>query len=726
MAKFAAPHFVKEVPEVSNWKKDYKFVLVESLEQLQEICRGEHKYVSYDTETSSLDPETGFMVGFSFSFDGKTGYYVPVNHIVPPSLGRAAIGVFLPVLLSTPHVFMFNSRFDIRFTEFELYRMEQEGWKFNIPRGVNGRPSLEQVKVLDTAECLFAADSNQKMPNLKGEERRYLGWRADTFEETIGDSANFHQTDPHDSYVYAGADALGTFNLVKPAMTYFLEGKLASKINQECLYAIMTMEDNGIRVDPEYLEAQIDGIEEEIRSTNQKIYDMVGYPFKLGSPKQLGDALISLGLNTEAFTKKGEMKVSIDALEIMNRKTPHPIVDLLVRSSKLDKYLNSYIRPLAGYAREKEGRCRFAYHTTLVPTARLASGADKKNSYFTHMNIQAQPKPHPHFYYPAETIEQTTHSVLGHNFAYDPTQNSKVTIESTSHVENLRSAYLPEEDCWWVSIDYSGQELRIIANYSNDEDWIHTFLTGGDIHKAVAYKIWGKDGYNKERRKQAKIANFAMCYGANAYTLKDKIGFATLEEAQKFEQEYKQGNPNLFAFLESKIREGRKTGTVYNYLGYPRRVRGYFQSDDYHCRSFAKRTCMNTPVQSIGAFLIKVAITRLHRRILSDPDLKGCKLLNTIHDEVNLSVPKSLGEKGIIKLADCFYIKLPGWPVPFECSVEVGERWGSCFPFLIKNDPNDPENKDKRFLEPKWEEYKPTEVQESHKVETIQEEDFDI
>ena len=49
-------------------------------------------------ETSDLNHEKGFIVGISFAFDGKTGYYIPINHYQDISLGGHSYRDVLQVL----------------------------------------------------------------------------------------------------------------------------------------------------------------------------------------------------------------------------------------------------------------------------------------------------------------------------------------------------------------------------------------------------------------------------------------------------------------------------------------------------------------------------------------------------------------------------------------------------------------------------------------------------
>ena len=55
---------------------------LDSKEKLFEVIEsiGEDTIVAFDTETTGLDTKNDKMVGFSFSYDDTTAYYVPIAH----------------------------------------------------------------------------------------------------------------------------------------------------------------------------------------------------------------------------------------------------------------------------------------------------------------------------------------------------------------------------------------------------------------------------------------------------------------------------------------------------------------------------------------------------------------------------------------------------------------------------------------------------------------------
>ena len=178
-------HWVSPAPLNEDWDKDLEFVLIRTLDDLR-VHDVEHKFVAWDTETSGLNPEMDWIVGFSFSFDGKTGYYVPVKHD-DIALGKEALDIFYSILKKAGTQLLYNCRFDQRFMEYAGY-------------------NLEGLPYYDAMNAIWLADTNMVLPSLKGSERHYMGWTPKTFSETLGDATTFQHVPAEDAYKYACLD----------------------------------------------------------------------------------------------------------------------------------------------------------------------------------------------------------------------------------------------------------------------------------------------------------------------------------------------------------------------------------------------------------------------------------------------------------------------------------------------------------------------------------------
>ena len=96
-----------------------------------------------------------------------------------------------------------------------------------------------------------------------------------------------------------------------------------------------------------------------------------------------------------------------------------------------------------------------------------------------------------------------------------------------------------------ISADYNQIELRLMANFSGDENMIADYLSGKDIHTATAGKIFGVDtsDVTSQMRRIAKSVNFGIIYGISAYGLSQNI-HSTTKEASEFINKYMEIYPH--------------------------------------------------------------------------------------------------------------------------------------------------------------------------------------
>lgn len=86
---------------------------------------------------------------------------------------------------------------------------------------------------------------------------------------------------------------------------------------------------------------------------------------------------------------------------------------------------------------------------------------------------------------------------------------------------DLRVLFRPPEGKKLIVADYSQIELRIAAEYVNDETMIKAFSEGKDLHRFTASLILGKeyDQITKDERQMAKAINFGLIYGISPRSL---------------------------------------------------------------------------------------------------------------------------------------------------------------------------------------------------------------
>lgn len=390
--------WVGAVPKIENWYKNFNFVLVESMEDLEKIFDGKKDfYMAFDTETTGLDFEEIDLVGYSFCLDGKTAYYVPVYHFqYSGNLGEESVKFIYDRMCEAKKVFMYNMRYDARIMEYYGYKDNKE--ELDKKRWLYAKFDMSKVSYYDVSVPVWIADTNIKYPSLKWASLHYLGIEQLHFDEVIEDAGSFFYLNPsdnQDTVFYAAADALCTFLLATNTVRYFQEGGWSAKFDNMMLYPLLHYENEKIWIEGSVLKEYYKIATDRVDKLERDVYNMIGNQINLNSPIQVSQAFERLGIDTGQRTDSGAMAVGIKVLADLPKEyvDNYPALRSYIEYKKTAKLISSYIKPfLKEY--ERRGYCRFAYKTTEVPTGRLACGKDGKNSFFSPINAQSIPKPH--------------------------------------------------------------------------------------------------------------------------------------------------------------------------------------------------------------------------------------------------------------------------------------------------------------------------------------------
>ena len=391
-AKIDYKHWVGAVPKVDSWYKNFNFVLVESMEDLENIFKDKKDYyLAFDTETTGLNFEEIDLVGYSFCLDGKTAYYVPVYHFqYEGNLGEESVKFIYERMCEAKKVFMYNMRYDARIMEYYGYKENKAD--LDKRRWMYVKFDMSKVDYYDVSVPVWLADTNQKYPSLKWSSLHFLGIEQLHFDEVIENAGSFFYLNPsenQDTVFYAAADALCTFLLATATVKYFSEGKYSAKFDNMVLYPLLHYENEKIWLDGDVLKNLYRVATERVDKMERDVYAMIGGQINLNSPVQVAQAFERLGIDTGERTSRGTMSVGIKILADLPREYVEKFSALksYINYKKTAKLLSSYIKPLMREY-ESRGYCRFAYKTTEVPTGRLACGKDGKNSFFSPINAQ--------------------------------------------------------------------------------------------------------------------------------------------------------------------------------------------------------------------------------------------------------------------------------------------------------------------------------------------------
>lgn len=372
-----------------------------------------------------------------------------------------------------------------------------------------------------------------------------------------------------------------------------LQLKLFTDIEQPLVEVLYEMEKNGISIDIEQIKSLSKIYHEELQEITKKIYSLADEEFNINSPKQLQSILFEK-LKIEY---KGKPGTSIEVLNAIADK--HEIVNYLIRYRKIAKLVNTYLDGMLNFVTE-DSKIHTTFMQRTTSTGRLSS---------REPNMQNLP------------IRDDEGKVLRKMFS--------------SSFENGSM----------ISADYNQIELRLIANFSKDENMIYDYLSGKDIHTATASKIFNValNEVNSNMRRIAKSVNFGIIYGISAYGLSQNIN-SSPKEAGEFIKKYMEIYPKVKEYGEKCVSDAKENGYSKTLMGRIRHIPD-INSANHTIRSFAERVAKNMPLQGSASDIIKIAMIKVYNRMKKE-NLKS-KLVLQIHDE--LIVDCYPGESQIVK-----------------------------------------------------------------------------
>ena len=248
-------------------------------------------------------------------------------------------------------------------------------------------------------------------------------------------------------------------------------------------------------------------------------------------------------------------------------------------------------------------------------------------------------------------------------------QNIPIRTELGSR---LRGYFVAAPGETLVDADYSQIELRILAHITGDEAMQQAFLSGADIHRATAAKIYHipESDVTHELRTSAKAINFGIMYGKGAYSLAKDIG-VTVKEADAFLKNYLAAFPNVSGYMDKTIADAKANGYVSTLFG-RRRALPELASSNFQVRSSGERMARNTPIQGTAADIIKLAMVHVWQR-LRDEKLQA-RLLLQVHDELIVEAPENEVEQ-VKRILKEEMEQVVSYSVPLTAEVGTGKTW---------------------------------------------------
>lgn len=399
--------------------------------------------------------------------------------------------------------------------------------------------------------------------------------------------------------------------------------RLLAEVELPLALVLADMERTGMLVDKEGLVAFGEKMKQELEGCLARIYEQVGYEFNVNSPKQLGEALfVKLGLPPRKKTKSG---YSTNAETLESLRSEHPVIDDILQYRTYQKLNSTYVEGLLKVI-GPDGRMHSTFNQTEARTGRLSS---------SEPNMQNIPIRTP----------------LG---------------------SQLRQFFVAKPGCTLVDADYSQIELRLLAHISGDESMRQAFLTGQDIHRSTAAKIYNlpPEMITPALRSSAKAVNFGIVYGIGAFSLSRDIN-VSVKEADQFIKNYLATFPGVKNYMDETIAHGTEKGYVTTLFG-RRRALPELASKNHNLRALGERMAMNTPIQGTAADVIKLAMVKVWRRLRAER--LAAKLILQVHDELIVEAPETEAET----VARILKEEMEGavsYSVPLTADVGQGKTW---------------------------------------------------
>jgi len=222
----------------------------------------------------------------------------------------------------------------------------------------------------------------------------------------------------------------------------------------------------------------------------------------------------------------------------------------------------------------------------------------------------------------------------------------------------------------FVDSDYSQIELRILAHMSGDEKLIEAYNSGQDIHSTTASQVFHVpfEEVTPLLRRNAKAVNFGIVYGISAFGLSQDLDISR-KEAQEYIDRYFETYPKIKEFIDKTVEDAKaegKTTTIYGRI----RPIPELTSSNFMQRQFGERVAMNAPIQGTAADIIKIAMIRVHDRLIREG--YASRLILQVHDELLIETKES-EKDAVIALLEEEMRQVATLSVPLE----VGTAWGS-------------------------------------------------
>ncbi|MBK8813125.1 MAG: hypothetical protein IPN69_20670 [Acidobacteria bacterium] len=479
--------------------------------------------------------------------------------------------------------------------------------------------------IFDTmlASQLIAAGDQDRRHNLAEVAAFFLGIEVDKSEQVSDWSAA--ELSPS-QIQYAAKDAAVMIALRERIVERLKQDELinAAKLEFDCVMPIAAMELNGFYIDQGRWREQLERVKKQLAVIAAELQQMLSAgvaqaslfgvaEINLDSQAQVLDALKNLGVPVPDSTRQWQ-------LEPLAHK--YPVVAKLLEYRGAAKAVSSFGENILEFINPGTARIHSDFRQIGAPSGRFSS--------------------------------------------------SKPNVQQIPHEEEYRRCFRAPDGRKLIIADYSQIELRILADFSGDENFISAFESGADFHKITASQVFNvpAEEVTPDQRSFAKRLNFGVVYGIGASRFASMTGLTQTEAEDTLRRYF-----STYRGLDGWLREAARKAVHerISRTGSGRMYRFRFDENDRQAVAGAQRNGKNFPIQGTSADILKRALHLLHEKMRGT----SAMLVNIVHDEILVECDASDAEsaktmlEAVMLEAGATYVSR----VPIKVDAHIADEW---------------------------------------------------